>query len=876
MNSTPVASPASGPASLAAKLLALGAALALTACAHTDSAVAASPAAPAREKISFDSDWRFSKGDPDGIGDILSYPQLKDTLLANAGNTDYVVRANPAVNPGAEVAYVQPNFDDTSWRLLDLPHDWGIEGNFSMTLPGATGRLPWAGIAWYRKTFDAPAYYAGKQVFLDIDGAMAYASVWLNGHYLGGWPYGYSSFQVDLTPYLKPGASNTLAIRLDNPPRSSRWYPGGGIYRNVWLEVTNPMHVSHWGVYVTTPTITPDSATVNLNVKVDNQSAANANVSVSTEIFPEQLDVPTANLSPVGSAPAELALDANSTGSANLTLTLPQPRLWSLAHPNLYTAVTTVSQNGQVVDEVRTTFGVRTIKFDPDQGFFLNGEHVKIFGVCDHADLGPLGIVVSPRGLQRQLQILQEMGVNAIRTSHNMPAPELLDLCDRMGFLVMDESFDTWETAKSRNVNDYSRLFRDWHEKDLRAEVRRDRNHPSVILWSIGNEIPQQGSRRGNELAAELNAITHSEDPTRMTVTANNNVGFSGLPPDQYVYGFNYEPGNRVKYVAYHEAHPTVCLIGSETASCISSRGVYVFPVTDAKSGGAAPDHQMSSYDLYAPRWANPPDAEFAEQDKFPFVAGEFVWTGFDYIGEPTNNGARGTPDTSRSSYFGIVDLDGFKKDRFYLYQAHWRPDLPMAHILPHWNWPDRVGQVTPVFVYTSGDEAELFLNGQSLGRKKLDPYQYRLRLDDVVYAPGELKVVAYKNGQVWAQDTVKTTGPAAQVGLAPDRATIAADGHDLSFVTVSIQDKDGLTVPTANNPVHFDLTGPGEIVAVDNGDATSLAPIQGTSDGKAFNGLALVIIRAKPGQPGTLTLSATSDGLTPASVPITTTAPGM
>jgi len=641
----------------------------------------------------------------------------------------------------------------------------------------------------------------------------------------------------------------------------------------VWLVKENTVHVAHWGEYVTTPTITPDAAAVSVRVDLQNDSATPATVSVRTQIFAVGPDGKINSVALASTAPATLPLAANDLKTVGLTLQLQKPKLWDLKHPNLYAAVTTIQQNGKDVDSATTNFGVRTIKFDPDNGFFLNGQRVEIDGVCNHSDLGPLGSVINVRGLERQIQILQEMGCNAIRTSHNPASPELLDLCDRMGMLVMDESFDCWERQKV--AGDYHLLFADWHEKDIRAEVRRDRNHPSIILWSVGNEIPQQGSPRGNEILNELTKEVHEEDPTRMTVTANNNSGFTGFNPAEYVYGFNYEPTKTArlqKYDNYHEANPTVCVVGSETSSDISARGVYVYPVTEPKSGGALENHLMSSYDLYAPSWAYKPDDEFARQDSFRFIAGEFVWTGFDYLGEPTNNGARGTPDTSRSSYFGIIDLDGLKKDRFYLYQAHWRPELAMAHIVPqNWNWKGYEGETTPVFVYTSGDSAELFINGKSQGKKTKEPLTYRIRWDDVKFEAGEVHVIAYKNGKTWAVDTVKTTDAAAQIALTPDRAAITNDGQDISYVTATIKDKAGLTVPDAMNDLHYEISGPGEIVAVDNGNETSLAPIQGTNDSKAFNGLAMVIVRAKTGQSGDITLTATSNGLTKATTTIST-----
>ena len=824
-----------------------------------------------RERTSFNASWRFVRDDPAGAESALAYDAVKAAVLANAASPDFVVRATPDnLDLGHDVSYAQPDFDDSSWRLLDVPHDWGIEGGFDVNLEPATGRLPYFGIAWYRKVFGIPAADQGRRIFLDIDGAMSYASIWLNGQYLGGWPYGYSSFEVELTPQMRYGADNVIAIRLDNPNHSSRWYPGGGIYRNVWLVKTAPVHVGHWGVYVTTPEVGKDSAAVSVTVSVDNQTTTAATAMVSTQLY--ALDAAGDIVgSPVATSDAQaVAIDADATGHAAFVLTVTSPRLWSLTTPNRYAAVVTVAEDGDVVDRTTTNFGIRTIAFDPNQGFFLNGERVRINGVCEHSDLGPLGAVVNVRGWERKIELVQEMGSNAIRTSHNMPAPELLDLCDQMGMLVMDESFDCWDRGKL--PNDYHLLWPDWHEKDIRAEVRRDRNHPSVILWSVGNEIPDQGSTVGNQLLNELIADVRAEDPTRMAVTANNFRGFSDFPAAEYVYGFNYEPAHLpsvATYGGYHTAHPDVALVGSETSSCISTRGAYAYPVTNTKSGGALPNHWMSSYDLYAPFWGTTPDAEFAQQEQNPFVAGEFVWTGFDYLGEPTNNSPPGG-DTSRSSYFGILDLDGFKKDRFYLYQAHWRPDLPMAHILPSWNWAGREGETTPVMVYTSGDEAELFLNGVSHGRRSKGPYEYRLRWDDVTYQPGELRVVAYKNGVLWAEDRVNTTGDPAKISLSADRAAIANDGQDITYVTVSIQDADGRTVPTALIPLHYTIAGPGVIVAVDNGDQTSLAPIQGTNDSSALHGLALVIIRAQAGHTGRITLTATADGLASGSVTLT------
>lgn len=849
-----------------------------------------------RERILFTADWRFQKDDPASAGKSLAYDQLKPWLLPSAAA---FVATPPAARPegkapGEDISYAQPAFDDSAWRKLDLPHDWGAEGPFDQKLPGETGKLPWHGIAWYRKTFDLPATDRDRVITLEIDGAMSYSAVWCNGRLVGGWPYGYSSYQLDLTPYLKPGARNTLAIRLDNPKESSRWYPGGGIYRNIWLRKTSPVHVAQWGTHVTTPEISAASATVSVDADLTNQSKASARIRVATQIFKRNADGAATGSVLASSEPETLTLAAAETKSVSASLKLAQPALWDTTHPELYTAVTLVQQDGKLVDRFESPFGVRTIQFTTDNGFLLNGKRIPIQGVCQHHDLGSLGSAFNLRAAERQIEILKEMGVNAIRTSHNPPAPELLDLCDRMGILVMDEFVDCWKRGKK--PNGYNLLFSDWSEADIRAYVRRDRNHPSVILWSIGNEIPEQSKpAEGPAMGKELSRLVKLEDATRPTTigVSDTRGGYNGFQTGVDVFGYNYKP---FEYTKFRAANPAQPLFGSETSSTISSRGEYFFPVTDQKGGGKS-DFQMSSYDLYAPGWATTPDTEFKGQDENPFVAGEFVWTGFDYLGEPTpyNNDSTNllnyhSPEAkaaaekelkelgkirvpSRSSYFGIVDLAGFKKDRFYLYQAHWRPELPMAHILPHWNWAGREGEVTPVHVYTSGDEAELFLNGRSLGRKTKGKFEYRLRWDDVKYAPGELKVVAYKAGKPWATDTVKTTGPAAKLLAVADRAAIVADGRDLSFITVTVADAAGLMVPRSHPGLTFTVTGPGELVATDNGDATDLT-VFSSAERKAFNGLALAIVRLKPGATAPVTVRVTTDGLAPAEVVLRGTAP--
>ena len=807
-------------------------------------------------RVSFNAGWRFARFGEQADGSKVAEPKELE----------------------------MPAFDEKEWRQLDLPHDWGIEGPFKIELPGETGKLPWFGIGCYRKAFTVPAEAKGKRIFLDFDGAMSDSTVFLNGEKVGGWPYGYSSYRVELTERVQFGAANVVAVRLDNKPHSSRWYPGGGIYRNTWLVTTDPVHIAHWGVYVTTPHVAKDKAEVQMQVILDNQSAAAAETTVAVDIW--RLGDKPVKLTAI--APTKIQVAVGGSATCTLNATLADPVLWNLESPVLHCALTTVRVGGKVVDTQRSVFGIRSIEITADRGLLVNGKHISIKGVCNHHDLGALGAAINLRAMERQIQILQEMGCNSIRTSHNPPAPELLDLCDRMGILVMDEAFDCWVSGKK--PNDYARFFPEWHVKDVTAMVHRDRNHPSVFLWSAGNEIhEQEQGEKGAAILKSLTDIFHREDPSRLVSAGCNHGGVidNGFYKEMDVLGLNYKRG---EYDGFHKKDPKVPLLASETSSCVSSRGEYFFPVSNDKGQGFF-DFQASSYDLYAPFWAFPPDNDFDALDRCPYVLGEYVWTGFDYLGEPTpfnsdpsnllnfqdEQSRKAAAEElqrlgkikcpSRSSYFGIVDLCGFKKDRFYIYQAKWRPELPMAHILPHWNWPERIGQVTPVHVYTSGDEVELFLNGTSLGRKRKGQYEYRLRWNDVVYAPGTLQAVAYKDGKPWAKDEVTTTGLAAKLTAVADRAVITADRRDLSYVTVTVVDKDSRMVPRSKNLVHFSLNGPGEIVAVDNGDATSLEPLI-AKQMKAYNGLCLAIVRATG--PGAITLTASADGLTGAKVVVT------
>ena len=878
-----------------------------------------------RTRVSVNSDWRFTKGDPTNVDSrnllydvrpvsrgqdqqerpaeatedaaklpTATHPVLKPWILPSGNRfvKDPSKRfARPEGNPGSDVAYVQIDFDDSSWRSVDLPHDWAIEGPFnSGGVGGGMGRLPSPGIGWYRRKLEIPASDAGRSIFLEVDGAMSYAVVWLNGKLVGGWPFGYASWRLDLTPYVVPGSKNELVIRLDNPPDFSRWYPGAGLYRSVWLTKTQPVHVAQWGTYVTTPQVSAAAATIHLEVTIDNDAKTGADVEVSTEIHALGADGQLAGRSVATIKSTTVSVAAGSSGMVEGSAALANPKLWGpppQQKPNRYVAVTTVVQQGKTLDRYETPFGIRSLECKSG-GLYINGERIAIKGVNNHHDLGALGAAFNGRAAERQLDQLHEMGCNALRTSHNPPAPELLELTDRLGILVMDEVFDAW--VRQKTPFDFHLIFADWHEQDLRSMICRDRNHPSVFVWSVGNEVGEQNTgTAGAAVLAELCAMAHDQDPSRpVTASMNSAKPDSAIAAVPDVISLNYQGegfretpefanfrGNKSPpmYDAFHEKFPTRLILSSESASAFSSRGVYLFPVASRISnptrdgaGGDSRMRQVSAYELYAADFGSSADKVFSAQEQHPFVGGEFVWTGWDYLGEPTPYYA------SRSSYSGIIDLAGFKKDRFYLYQSHWRPDLPMAHLLPHWTWPERGGQVTPVHVFTSGDEAELFLNGKSLGRKKKGAFEYRLRWDDVVYQPGTLKTVAYKNGKPWATDELKTAGEAARLNLQADRDSVQAGGKDLSFVSVIITDKDDVTTPRAENAIHFAIDGPGEIVATDNGDPTDLQ-VFSSRDRKAFNGKCLVIVRGSDRQAGTITLTATADGLTGGKVAIKTLA---
>lgn len=867
-----------------------------------------------RERISINEGWCFMKytSDPDNLFYDIR-PKIEDTndnKVADSKPTEAVKsdskeeglkkwilpsanafikdpsrkHIRPEGNPGFDFPLVQNNFQDALWEQVNLPHDWAIKGAFysgnNPEVGGGMGRLPSHGVAWYRKKITVPATDKGKNIYLDIDGAMSYAIVWINGHLAGGWPYGYNSFRLDLTPYLNFGGTNQLAIRIDNPNHSARWYPGGGIYRNVWLTKVAPVHIAHWGTFITTPEVSENEATIKLALTIENNAAAAQSIELRTQIYTAD-DFGQANGKAIASFPVQIIrLNAGEKELNESEIKLANPKLWGVypqQKQHLYVAKTQIYSNGKPIDEYHTTFGIRKMEYHPTKGLLVNGQKIKIQGVNQHHDLGALGAAFNLSAAKRQLDMLRELGCNAIRLSHNPPAPELLDLTDKMGFLVIDEIFDSWERKKT--PHDFHLIFPDWHEADTRSFIRRDRNHPSIMAWSFGNEVGEQYTdAEGAVIAQKLHDIVKEEDPTRPASASQNYAkpdmpfskvgdfislnyqgeGIRDAPAYAHLKGIRTSP----LYPAFQKAFPEKMIISSETASALSTRGSYLFPVTNENSapvsnenGGNPATQEVSAYELYTAQFGASPDKVFATQDQHPYVAGEFVWSGWDYLGEPTPY------YSARSSYCGMIDLAGFKKDRFYLYQSRWRPDLPIAHILPHWNWPDRIGKITPVHVFTSGDEAELFLNGQSLGRKKKGKLEYRIRWDEVKYEPGELKVIAYKEGQIWATQTIKTTAKPAKLLAVSDRKNIKADGEDLAFITVKVVDEQGLMVPDANNSIQFSLEGEGEIVATDNGNPADLESFANSSR-KAFNGMGLAIVKAKKGSKGTLKLTATAAGL--------------
>ena len=764
------------------------------------------------------------------------------------------------------------------WEDVTIPHDWAIYGPFSRdndlqtvavvqngeetatVKTGRTGGLPYVGVGWYRRTLDVTP---GMKATLLFDGAMSEARVYVNGEEVIFWPYGYNSFHCDITPFLTAdGKNNEIRVRLENRPQSSRWYPGAGLYRNVWLIETEKVHIPVWGTYITSE-LDPSLLEASVNIRTEIEGiTTEQTVALITDIRDANGQVVTSIESLTG---AEQAAEEGGIAVLNQKVTVEQPRLWFPETPELYTACSRVyiqDKNGErtLSDTYTTTFGIRSIEVRPETGFYLNGVNRKFQGVCLHHDLGPLGAAVNTSALRHQLTMLKDMGCDAIRTTHNMPAPELIQLCDEMGFMVMIENFDEWDVAKC--LNGYHRYFDEWAERDMVNMLRHYRNNPSVVMWSIGNEVPTQWTPGGYEVATFLQDICHREDPTRPVTCGMDQIDailHNGFGAVLDVPGFNYRAH---RYLEGYETLPQKVLLGSETSSTVSSRGVYKFPV-EKKYDALYDDHQSSSYDLEYCSWSNVPDDDLALAEDYPWTMGQFVWTGFDYLGEPSPYDTDAWPN--HSSMFGIIDLASIPKDRYWLYRSVWNRDSPTLHILPHWNWEGREGEVTPVFVYTSYPRAELFLNGRSLGiREKCDStlqHRFRLMWNDVRYEPGELTVVAYDSeGNKAMQKSIRTAGEPYALELIPARESITADGKDLLYVTVRIVDRDGNLCPLDSRKVRFEVSGAGEFRAVANGDPTCLELFHepGMS---AFGGMLTVIIQSKE-KAGRITLKASADGL--------------
>ena len=742
---------------------------------------------------------------------------------------------------GAEM----PETNTTNWETVSVPHDWAIKGPFDKEVDkqlvkvsqdleqearertGRTGALPHIGIGWYRKTFTLPDFDAGKKALLIFDGAMSDAHVYINGKAVGNWPFGYNYFYFDITDYLKDG-ENLLAVRLENMPFSSRWYPGAGIYRKVQIIVKDEVNFKQWGTFVTTPFISDDVAKVNIKSEVNGE-----NVTVITEI--KDAD---------GKVVASKRTDEKFGNTVEQNIAVPNPKLWDIESPYLYTAIQKLYKGDELKDVQTIRFGIRSIVYERGKGLVLNDKVTKFKGVCLHHDLGPLGAAVNTAAIKRKLTILKDMGCNAIRSSHNMPSHEQLELCDEMGFLFLAESFDEW--AKAKIENGYNRFFDEWAEKDVVNLVRATRNHPCIVMWSSGNEVPDQWGNEGVKRAKWLQDIFHREDPTRPVTVGMNQVAQTlknGFGAIMDIPGLNY---HLQLYNEAYERFPQGFILGSETASTVSSRGIYKFPVQEAKMK-RYDDFQCSSYDLEACSWSNVPDEDFVWQDDYDWVIGEFVWTGFDYLGEPTPYNEAWP---SRSSYFGICDLAGLPKDRFYLYRSRWNTKDETLHILPHWNWQGREGETTPVFVYTNYDSAELFINGVSQGiqtksKDKSKQHRYRLMWMDVKYEPGTVKVVAFDDdGKAVAEKEIFTAGKPHHLELSADRKEITADGKDLSYVTVTVVDKKGIPCPTAANQLNFKVSGAGKFKAVCNGDATSLEMFH-LPTMKSFSGKLVVTVQS-------------------------------
>lgn len=789
---------------------------------------------------------------------------------------------------GDEPAMAQPGFDDSAWRSLTLPHDWAIEGDFSESNPSGTGggALP-GGIGWYRKTFTLPEADRGKQIYIDFDGVYMNATVYINGHELGTRPYGYASFSYDITPWLKQG-ENVVAVRVDNAEQpNSRWYSGCGIYRNVWIRALDPVHIPLWGQFVKQTQVSDANARLDVETTVENKSGSREKLALVTRLVDAKGKV-------IASASTPFTLAKGKSTTVNQTINITKPHLWSTDDPYLYTVKSAVERvkTGAAVDSLSTPTGIRYFKLDASKGFSLNGKPMKIKGVCMHHDLGALGAAVNTRAIERQLEILKEMGVNAYRASHNPPAPEVLDLCDRMGILVMDETFDMWR--KKKTAHDYSRYFPEWYERDLTDLLKRDRNHPSIVIWSIGNEVLEQWSdAKADTLSLEqANLILNFGHSADMLASEGDSMSVNSmltrhltdmvhdLLPGSYVTaGCNEpDPGNHlfrsgaldVIGFNYHDDwfkdvprnFPGKPFIITESVSALQTRGYYRMPSDSMYIWPERwdkpffdPSFSCSSYDNCHVPWGNTHEGTLRHMDENDFISGQFIWTGFDYLGEPTPYGW-----PARSSYFGIVDLAGIPKDVYYMYQSQWRPDKTVLHLFPHWNWDP--GQEVDLWAYfNNADEVELFVNGESQGVRTLEPGKYHVNWR-VTYEPGTVRAVSRKNGNTVAVKEIHTAGAPYSIRLTPDRSQIAADGKDLSYLLVEILDKDGNLCPWADNQVTFKVDGAGYNTGVDNGSPISLERFKDDKR-KAFYGKAMLIVR-NDGSEGPVTVTATSPGLKP------------
>ena len=787
-------------------------------------------------------------------------------LNLHAQRSEYLLEKGWKFTKGEVSNAEMPAFNDAKWETVDIPHDWAIFGPFDKNndlqnvavtqnfetqaslKTGRTGGLPYVGIGWYRTTFHSTP---GKQTTLIFDGAMSEARVFVNGKEACFWPCGYNSFYCDVTSLVnEDGKNNTLAVRLENRPQSSRWYPGAGLYRNVHVVTTEKIHVPVWGTQITTPYVKDEYASVCLRTTILN--AEKTELTVVTDIMDADGQV-------VSTKTNKGVINHGQPFTQNFIV--ERPKLWSPETPVLYKAVSKIYSGDTLLDTYSTHFGIRTIEYIADKGFYLNGKRRKFQGVCNHHDLGPLGAAINVAALRHQLTLLKEMGCDAVRTSHNMPAPELVELCDEMGFMMMLEPFDEWDIAKCDNG--YHRFFNEWAEKDMVNMLRQYRNNPCVVMWSIGNEVPTQWSPEGYKVAKFLQDICHREDPTRpvtcgmdqvKSVLANGFAAMLDIP------GLNYRAH---LYDEAYERLPQNIILGSETSSTVSSRGVYKFPV-ERKAGAMYDDHQSSSYDLEYCNWSNIPDIDFARAEDHEWTIGQFVWTGFDYLGEPSPYDTNAWPN--HSSMFGIIDLASIPKDRYYLYRSVWNKEAKTLHILPHWNWEGREGEKTPVFVYTNYPSAELFINGKSYGRQTKHKNgtvenRYRLMWHDAVYQPGEVRVVAYdEQGNPVAEKTVRTAGKPHHIELVTDRSSLQADGKDLAYVTLRIVDKDGNLCPNDGRLVSFKVKGAGKYRASANGDPTCLDLFH-KPEMHAFGGMLTVIVQSGE-KTGEIELQATAKGI--------------